>query len=111
METHFTGTSYWFEETDLHVTRAIVTADRIALDWVQWGEVGGCVATSQDGVFFEGTYGEGTNGGSPVLNPQSHVEFRLYRAANGEVLLFGLYRAADKTDGGNWLLRLVPVTV
>ena len=102
MGTNYAGSSFWFEATDLQVTRAIVTEGRIALDWVQGSEVGGFVATSGDGVVYSGTYGV------PVLNPDSHVEFRLYRAANGELVLFGRYWRTDGADSGTWLIRLVP---
>src|SRR5688572_5856826 len=102
MEPTYTGPSFWYEGTDLQVTRAIVTADRLAIDWVHGREVGGFVAHSSDRVVYNGTYG------TPTLNPDCHVEFRLYRAANGEVMLFGEFWRADGADGGPWLLRLVP---
>jgi hypothetical protein len=102
MRTCYTGQFFEFTESDLRVTGAAVTKDRVAVDWIEDGEPGGLVATSDDGATYRGNYGY------PRPEPYYHAEFRLFRARDGEVLLFGRWWRTDNPDGGPWLIQLHP---
>jgi hypothetical protein len=100
----YTGHSFDFQEADagaLDVTHAELTKKEIKLEWVEDGEAGYLTATSDDGVLYRGNFGY------PRPEPFYTAEFRLYRAANGDVLLFGRWRWTSG-ENGLWLFRLTP---
>lgn len=97
-------TGFVYEEVDFHFTEAIVTKDRIAIDWNEEGTKAGLVAHSTDGSSYSG------NMGFPRPDEEGFAEFRLYKAKDGELVLLGKWWRTDATNGGSWLLRLHPRT-
>ena len=90
------------DEVKRVVTRAIITKQRIAVDWLEEGVQGGIVTTSEDGVTYRGHYGY------PRPEERYHGDFRVYKGANDEILLLGEWWRTDTPDGGMWLFRLTP---
>lgn len=62
-----------------HVKEALVTPDRIALDWIENGAKYHLVAHSRDGGTYEGTYG--------MFRPENdwNVTIKRYSALDGSV--------------------------
>jgi hypothetical protein len=102
MATKYTGHSFDFDVSPLEVTEAVIQKNRISIDWIEEGKPGHLEATSDDGMVFRGNYGY------TRPNPDYHFELRLYRAANGDPLLFGRWWRTDEPEGGCWLFRLSP---
>ncbi len=95
----YNARSYKFEPA-YRITDAVVTDDRVSLDWEEANWTGHLEATSTDGQTYVGTYGY------PRLDSDYHVEFTLFRANAGAKLLFGRWWGKD--GEGQWLIHLLP---
>ncbi len=102
MATAYTGHSFDFDVSPMPVTGGVVTTGRISIDWTEEGKSGHLDATSADGVTFSGNFGY------PRPESRYHAELQLYRAANGERLLFGRWWRTDEPEGAYWLFQLSP---
>jgi hypothetical protein len=98
----YIGHSFDFDVSPLEVTSAEILKVRISVDWLEDGERGHLEATSADDMVYRGNYGY------TKPNPDYHFELRLYRATNGDPLLFGRWWRTDEPEGGSWLFRLSP---
>ena len=105
MTQKYIGHSFSFDEEPLEVTDAIIRKDRISVDFIEDGEPGHLEATFD---VAEGVYRG--NFGYPRPDHHYHAELRLYRAANGDCLLFGRYWWTSEPGGGLWLFHLSPET-
>lgn len=86
-------------EANFIVSEAIVTPQRISIDWKEGEDKAHLDATSSDGVHFQGFYGYPTR--------DSDLEFELTLFKNkDEYLLFGTYCHHDTGDEGCWVFRL-----
>lgn len=101
----YTAQYYEYEESDYEITDLIVTDTRISMDWIEGGERAGLVASSTDGFIYHGTMG------FPRPDPEGLAEFRVYRAKNDELLLFGRWWRTDGSNAGTWLIRCMPQAV
>ena len=84
------------------ITSAIIKKDHASIDWNDGRDRGHLEARSDDGELYTGTYGY------PRLDPLCHTILRLYRAKNGDQLLFGSWQQEDKgiVKKGYWAFRL-----
>ena len=83
------------------VTEAIVTPERIALDWLENGVKYHLVAHSQDrGLTYHGTYG--------MFRPEDDWSVRItrYTAVDSSVVLFCDWHEKDTGRAGFWICRL-----
>jgi len=90
-------------DTRRQVTEAIVTPERIALDWLEGGVKFHLVAHSQDcGLTYQGTYG--------MFRPEDDWKINItrYAAVNGSVVLFCEWHEQDTGRAGFWLCKLEP---
>ncbi len=78
---------------------AVVTAERIALDWSQDGRIGYLIARSVGGSHFQGRYGY------PQEKSDYECELTLFSGQH-EDLLFGTWRERDTDLGGTLAFRL-----
>jgi len=99
----FIGTRYdhlqW--ETSHRVAEAIVTPERIALDWIEDGVRYHLLAYSQDGGFtYEGNYG--------MFRPEEQwvIELSRYTATDGSVILFANWHDKDTGNEGTSMFEL-----
>jgi len=89
------------EGEEYDVREAVVTKDRISIDWNEGGETGHLEATSDDGVTFRGVYG--------YPHPDRWRSFHLVRyTAGNRVLLYGTWRNDAGNNTGHWLFALSP---
>ncbi len=102
----YVGTIFYYDVETWHtcvVTDAIVTPDRIAIEWKQNGVGGFLLAESLDGENYQGHYGY------PRLEPEHAAEraaaFKLHRAGTA-VLLYGTWQ--EKTYKDVWVIHLTP---
>ena len=100
-----TGTRYeelqW--ETSYRVAEAIVTTDRIALDWIEQGVRYHLLAHSHDGgLTYQGNYG--------MFRPEEQwvIELTRYVATDGSVVLFGVWHDKDTGNEGSSMFKLQP---
>jgi hypothetical protein len=100
-----TGTRYdelqW--EASYRVAEAIVTPDRIALDWIEHGVRYHLLARSQDGGHtYHGNYG--------MFQPEEQWEIELvrYAARDGSVVLCGTWHDKDTGNEGSSMFKLQP---
>ena len=87
------------------VQEAIVTPDRIALDWIENGVRYHLLAHSDDGgLTYQGNYG--------MFRPEDDwvVEIACYTAVNGSAILFCDWHEKDSGRAGSWMCRLRPNT-
>lgn len=85
------------DEPDWEIEEAIVTDERVAIDWTEDEEQWVLIAHSTDGTEYKGSYG--------IDKPEYGCEITLWRyeAKSGHVLLLGQYR--DRQDGsGGWCM-------
>jgi len=78
-----TGMFYDFEGEDAYeedVRQAIITKERIAMDWDEDGEPTLAVLHSEDGYYYEGTFG------CPRPEPSARISGYLYKSVSGEYL-------------------------
>ena len=104
MSKSYTGHSFDFQEADakvVNVTNALVTKKHVKMEWVEDGAAGHLTAMSDDGVTYRGNFGY------PRPEPFYTAEFRLYRASNDDLLLFGQWRWTTG-EHGMWFFRLSP---
>jgi hypothetical protein len=104
MKASFTGHSFDFQVSPEQVIRAVIRQDHISIEFSEDSDRGHLEAAfdSSDGV-YRGTYGYRRP------NPDYRAELRLYRAANGDVVLFGKWQRFDnEPEEGYWLFRLSP---
>jgi hypothetical protein len=86
-------------EQSITLTDAVITANRIALDWDHNGQQGHLIAKSTNGIHFSGRYGYGRK------SPGFECELTLYKS-NHEDLLYGTWRQLDTGQVGTLILRL-----
>lgn len=85
------------------VTEAIVTPERIALDWLENGVKFHLAAHSKDGgLTYQGTYG--------MFRPEDDwsVTATRYTAVDGSVVLYCDWHEKDTGRAGFWLCKLEP---
>lgn len=94
---------YWDDGREIQKTvkEAIITPDRIAIDWGEGEHLGHLEATSTDRCHFSGHYGY------PVIYDIYRCEFTLYKAEE-EVLLYGTWYETNRGWEGKWLFTLTP---
>ena len=98
----YTGSMYYPAGVigeDCKITEAIISQNRISIDWPEEGNRGHLEASSTDGINFRGNYGY------PV--PSKDLVFELKRYdANKEILFFGTWHERDVGDQGIWIIVL-----
>jgi hypothetical protein len=88
-------------ESSRRVAEAIVTPERIAMDWIENGVRYHLLAHSQDGgLNYQGSYG--------MFRPEEDWEVRIrrYTAVDGSVALFCDWHEKDSGREGSWICRL-----
>ncbi len=100
-----TGTRYdgpnW--EASYHVAEAVVTPERIALDWIENGVRYHLLAHSRDGgLTYQGNYG--------MFRPEEQwvIELTRYTAADGSALLLANWYEKDSGNEGCSMFELKP---
>ena len=91
-------------EESHRVQEAIVTPERIALDWIENGVRYHLVAHSHDGgLTYQGSYG--------MFRPEADwvAEITRYTAVDGSVILFCDWHEKDSGLAGSSMYRLTPV--
>ncbi len=96
----YSGRSFGYEETGTRISDAIITENRLAIDWLEDGYPASLIVTSDDGLQYQGTFGY------PAPEERYRVEFRRFNDQTGEVILIGRWWQSDMAEGGNWMLRL-----
>jgi hypothetical protein len=89
-------------QADGTITDAVVTANRLAIDWHEGGYVGHLVAETTDGMLFRGTMSY-----QPASGGSHQYELRLYRS-DKDVLLFGTWLDVSSGEEGRWTFVLTP---
>lgn len=100
-----TGRFYDFEGEEGYeedVRQAIVTKERIAMDWDEDGELFLATLHSEDGYFYEGTFG------SPRPEPSTRMSGYLYKSVSGEYLFWAEWNRSDTGFGGANIIFLSP---
>ena len=90
-------------QSSRRVAEAIVTSERIALDWIENGVRYHLLARSQDGGrIYRGNYG--------MFRPEEDwvVEMTRYTAVDGSVLLWCDWHEKDSGRAGSWMCKLEP---
>jgi hypothetical protein len=90
-------------EATWRVTEAIVTSERIALDWVEDGVPYHLAAHSRDGgLTYQGNYG--------MFRPEEPwvIELTRYTALDGSVLLLATWHEMDSGNEGSSMFNLKP---
>jgi hypothetical protein len=88
-------------EYDSKIDEAVVTRNRIAIDWEEDGETLHLLAQSKDGgCSYVGNYG------SPQPNKNWVMELTRYTATDGSVILIGYWRQKDTGNEGSCLFEL-----
>ena len=99
----FVGSVCDYLEDWSRVREAIVTKDRVAIDWEEDGERWHVVAHSSDGGrTYRGNYGYDRP------NPNWVMELKRYRAPDGAVLLLARWWDRDSGEEAECLFRLDP---
>ena len=100
-----TGTKYddmqW--GASYQVVEAIVTPERVALDWIEDGVRYHLLAHSRDGgLTYQGNYG--------MFRPEEQwiIELARYIGADGSVVLFGNWHDKDTGNEGSSMFELQP---
>src|SRR5262245_894286 len=90
------------------ITEAIVSPDRIVVDWVETdGKQARFEIHRRHGIQFSGTFGyKSLDQGK--LAPFRKVEFDVFQDPVGEVLLLGKWWNERDGGGEDWLIRLTP---
>ena len=99
--TRFDGPNW---EATYHVAEAIVTPERIALDWIENGVRYHLLAHSQDGgLTYQGNYG--------MFRPEEQwgIDLSRYTAADGSVLLQANWHEKDSGNEGSSMFELKPL--
>jgi len=85
-------------ESRYEITGAVISDNRISIDWVEGGEAGHLEANSTDGSYFRGNFG--------YTKPDPANSFELRRFTSGQdVLLFGTWLNQSGDEGG-WVFLL-----
>ena len=84
------------------VTDAVITKERISLDWEEAGASGHLEASSTDGVRFKGTYGYR----QPL--PSRHIELTLFKSEGSGLALVCHWWNTENGNEGDWLFQLRP---
>jgi hypothetical protein len=90
-------------EATHRVTEAIVTPERVALDWIENGVRYHLLAQSRDGgLTYQGSYG--------MFRPEEQwgIELTRYTATDGSVLLSADWHEKDTGNEGSSLFALKP---
>lgn len=100
-----TGTRYdgpnW--EASHRVAEAVVTPERIALDWIENGVQYHLLAHSQDGgLTYQGNYG--------MFSPEEQwaIELTRYTAVDGSAVLLANWYEKDSGNEGSSMFELKP---
>ena len=92
------------DEADFAVTEAVVTKNRISIDWDEYGKVFNVVMNSTDGgATYEGIYGD------PRPNANWSMTATRYDSANGSILLLAEWVQEDGGKSGVCMFELDPV--
>jgi len=84
------------------IDQAVVTKNRIAMDWEEDGEKFHAVLTSTDGVNYEGNFG------LTELDKKWKMDAAKYTAADKDVLLLLKWIQTDSGDEGSCIVILEP---
>ena len=90
-------------EASYRVAEAIVTPERIALDWIENGVRYHLLARSQDsGLTYKGNYG--------MFRPEEQwvIELTRYAAIDGSVVLLAYWYEKDSGNEGTSMFELKP---
>ena len=90
-------------EASYRVAEAVVTPERIAVDWIENGVRYHLLAKSRDGgLTYEGNYG--------MFRPEDQWVIKLtrYTAIDGSTLLLADWHEKDSGNAGNSLFELRP---
>lgn len=90
------------DDCDFDVRDAVVSRDRIAIDWEEDGQLFHAVLKSSDGTYFDGHYG------SPQPNSQWTMQGTKYTAADKSVLLLVKWIQTDNGFAGWTIFELQP---
>lgn len=96
----------WYEVDGMddptsEVHDAIVTKERLALDWNEGGGEFHAVLQSSDGGYsYQGTFGE------PRLDPNCIIEAWRYRSIAGDELFWVTWHRKDTGFGGSSMLHI-----
>lgn len=90
------------DDYDFDVIEAVVTKDRIAIDWKEDDQVFHVLAHSDDGVTYRGNYG------SPRPIPEYVMEFTKYTSADKGLLLLAKWYQTDNGNEGSCFFELDP---
>lgn len=89
------------DEYEGDVQDAVVTNERIAMDWEEDGEALHAVLHSTDGGYsYKGTFGE------PVLDPNCLMEAWRFKSLAGDELLWATWYRKDTGFGGTSFFHL-----
>jgi hypothetical protein len=89
------------DDADYEISEAIVTRDRIAMDWEEDGTDFHLIARSNDGgATYQGNYG------SPSPHQERTIELTKYVAADKAVLLLGKWYERDSGNEGWTIFEL-----
>ena len=94
---------YEIEGVDSTVSLARCSSTELAIDWIEDGVASGLVATSSDGIMYEGRYFYRDD------TPDGQTELRLYRTKEDWLILFGSWEEDGTHDRGHWVFQLQPV--
>ncbi len=98
----YQGKSFECSE-DTVISEAIVTSNRLAIDYLYENSDYHLQAKSLDGLTYHGTYGDPSRVGAENLGS---VQLTRYDNAEGDVVLYGEYYESDSGSQGSWLLML-----
>jgi hypothetical protein len=90
-------------EASYRVAEAVVTPERIAVDWIENGIRYHLLAHSQDGgLTYQGHYG--------MFRPEEHwtIELTRYSAVDGSVVLMANWYEKDSGNEGSSMFELRP---
>ena len=90
-------------EASYRVAEAVVTPERIALDWIENGVRYHLLAHSEDGgLTYQGNYG--------MFRPEEHwvIELTCYTAVDGSAVLFANWYEKDSGNEGSSMFELKP---
>ena len=90
-------------EASYRVPEAVITPERIALDWIEHGVRYHLLAHSQDGgLSYQGNYG--------MFRPEEQwtIELTRYTATDGSVVLLGNWHDKDTGNEGFSMFELQP---
>jgi hypothetical protein len=97
----YKGLLFWVED-DIDactITDAVITKERLLLDWVQEGDPAHLDAVSADGSTYCGNFG------FPSPEATLQMELHFFRGKRGAIL-YGIWRDTSTGEKGNYLFLL-----